>query len=296
MNRLSKLAIRVAIVAVGFCAIAGTVYAAGLYLVPYTDSTDKAILAACNPDEYLPGVDQFFRALTDYTNYLLAVPLISWMIAYGLYRLSPRFKNVIVGLLAVDTIVFTVLTAMGKLWPNKTYAGVNVLLVVSTLIAFSVMTYLFYSMSHESMRRFARVFWLILLSVYLTDRVATENIKKAVGRPRPLNDANKPWNEHVRIIPDEVLRGNNSFPSGHTSGTFSLITPIFWYTRNRKVKAGLFGWACLQGFSRVYTAAHFPFCVLMGGLLGFGVGTLIFFAFGGESLREPKEPAALAPA
>jgi membrane-associated phospholipid phosphatase len=142
------------------------------------------------------------------------------------------------------------------------------------------------------MRSFGRMFWLALLSVYLTDFVATDYLKEAVARPRPLNGANKPWNEQVRIIPDEVLRGNNSYPSGHTSSTFALLTPYFWYTRKRKVRAGLMTWCVLQGFSRVYTAAHFPFCCLMGALLGFGVGTLVFFTLGGPALRKPGPQAA----
>lgn len=330
---------RLAIVAVGFAIISLLVYTAGIKLVPFTDPYDKAILAFFNPDEYAPGLDQFFRALTDYTNGLISVPLLSFMLAYGLYRAFRAPKGVLavllgvellltivlfskgyrkpfiaiplaftilsyalfrliggkkgffVGLLAAESVVVTALVALGKIWPNKTYVGANVLLVIATIAAFGLMTYLFHTMDEDSMRRFARVFWLVLLSVYLTDFVATDRIKDAVKRPRPLNDANKPWNEQVRIIPDEVLRGANSFPSGHTSGTFSLLTPLFWYTRNRKVRTGLLGWSILQGFSRVYTAAHFPFCCLMGGVLGFSIGTLVFFALGGPSLRKPVETA-----
>jgi membrane-associated phospholipid phosphatase len=43
----------------------------------------------------------------------------------------------------------------------------------------------------------------------------------------------------------------------------------------------MMGWAGLLGFSRVYTAAHFPFCCIMAGVLGFSVGTLVFFCTGG---------------
>ena len=53
-------------------------------------------------------------------------------------------------------------------------------------------------------------------------------------------------------------------------------------------------WATLQGVGRVYTAAHFPFCVFMGGLLGFGMGTLIFFALWGPSLWPDREKTRTA--
>jgi len=284
-----KVAIRLAALAGGFAVIAGLVYAAGLWLVPWTDSADKAILAACNPDTYAPGLDQFFRAVSDYSNFLILLPFLSWTLATAIYTLLPKLKVFVVGLLAAETVTFTVLAAMGKIWPNKTYVGVNVLLVLAILAAFGLMTYLFHRLDRSAIRRLTGVFGLMLFSGLLTDFGATSRIKEAVARPRPLNDAHKPWNEHVRVIPDEVLRGRNSYPSGHTSGTFSLLTPLFWYVRDRRGRAGLLGWATLQGMSRVYTAAHFPFCCLMGGLLGFGVGTLVFFALGGPSLRSKPE-------
>ena len=294
MNRLAGLTVvtRVLLLASGFALISGLVYAAGLWLVPLVDGADKAILAACNPDEYLPGVDQFFRALTDYTNFLIAVPLLSWMVAYGVYRLFPRHKRLLVNVLIVETVGVAVVAALGGIWPNTVYTGANVLLVIFVLAAFGAIAGLFRAMDDDAMRRFARVFWLVLLSVCLTDFVATDLIKAAIARPRPLNDANKPWNEKVRIIPDEVLRGCNSYPSGHTSSTFALLTPWFWFTRNRKVRTGLMTWCVLQGFSRVYTAAHFPFCCLMGGILGFAVGTLVFFTLGGMALRPPAKSTA----
>jgi len=273
------------------------VYATGRWLVPFFDPLDKSILAVCNPDNHIPGLDQFMRAWTDYCNFLISTPTLSWIVAYGLCRLMPRYKVVVTGLLIVETLVFAVLAAMGKIWPNKTYVGPNVMLVVGILIVFGGAAYLFHRMDRDALRRFSMVLMLVFLSGYLTGYLSTNKIKNAVARPRPLHDANKPWNEQIRTIPDEVLRGRNSFPSGHTSGTFGLITPLFWYTRNRKARAGLLGLGVLQGFSRVYTAAHFPFCCLMGGILGFLNGTIIFFALGGPYLRAPvpsEPPKALS--
>lgn len=287
---LISILLRLLILAAGFAALSGLVYAGGIFLVPKVDPLDKIISAACNPDEYLPGADQFIRALTDYTNFLILAPYLSWMIAYGLYRLLPRFKKGLAAFLGVETIILAVLAAAGRIFHNKTYTGANVLLVLGILAAFGGAAYMFYKMEAPAMRRFARLFWLILLSGYLTDAVATQRIKAAIARPRPLNDANKPWNESLRVVPDEELKGANSYPSGHTSGTFALLTPLFWFIRDRRGRAGLLTWSVLQGFSRVYTVAHFPFCCLMGGILGFGTGTLVFFTLGGPSLRAPAEP------
>ena len=285
-----KIVVRLLMLGVGFVCLRWVLYLAGIGLVPLTDPWDKAVLAACNPDHYVPVLDEFIRALTDYTNFLIVAPILSWLIARGLFRLFPRFKMLFVGILASETVILAVLAALGKLWPNKTYVGVNIIEVIAILAAFGLVAFLFYKLDGDAMRCLSVACGLALLSGTITDFGITNPIKKAVARPRPLNDANKPWNEQVRVIPDELQRGNNSFPSGHTSGTFALLTPLFWFTRDRRVRAGLLTWATLQGFSRVYTAAHFPFCCLMGGLLGFSMGTLVFFVLGGRSLWKQPEP------
>ena len=342
---IGNVALRVVVLAAGFALAYGILYAAGKLLVPLTDGADKAILAAINPDSYFPVLDELFRAINDYTNPVILLPFLAWMIVYGLYSLSPK-KRVLYYLLfaavlltlaglvhvaygkearsAVKALVLLVVgtpllgllprnknvlsvaygiaavaifALMYKSWENKSLPGANILLVLMCVAGFGTFLWLFRTMDDDAMRRLSRVFWLVLLSGILVDFGVTQPIKEAIKRPRPFNDANKPWNEHVRPIPEEVLRGANSFPSGHTSGTFALLTPLFWFSRNRKVRAGLMVWATLQGVGRVYTAAHFPFCVLMGGLLGFGLGTLIFFMLWGPRLwPKQEETAAAAPA
>lgn len=295
-----RIIVRLLILVAGVPLIGFIVYGSGILLVPYTDAADKAILAAINPDSYLPGMDQFMRALTDYTNFLILVPLISYAVAYLLYCVTlRRLKPVITGLLAVEAVVVAVMAVRGMIWPNETYLSVNILLIIGILAAFGAATVLFHKMPPRRMFRFFLMFWLVLLSGQIAGIAITNKIKHSVARPRPFNEVHKPWNEHVRNIPDELLRGKNSFPSGHTSGTFGLLTPLFWYVRDRRGRAALFGWACLQGLARVYTAAHFPFCVLMGGFLGFSIGTLVFFTLGGPWIREipefdaaPNAPAA----
>lgn len=283
------ISIRLLVLVLGFGLITGFVYGAGKWLVPVVDSADKAMVAACNPDAYVPVLDEFMRALSDYTNFLIAAPLVSWMIAFGLLRLFPKRKSAIVSVLVIETIVMATLAAVGEIWPNKIYVGANVILVITVTIAFGGAAFLFHRMKMNSMIRFSGVFWLVLISVCLTNFIATNWIKAAVARPRPLNAANKPWNEQLRVVPDEVLRSLDSFPSGHTSGTFSLLTPLFWYVSDRRVRAGMMSWAVLLGFSRVYTAAHFPFCCIMAGFLGFSVGTLVFFALGDLFIRKSAD-------
>ena len=278
------------VLALGFAVTAGLVYAAGIWLVPLTDSTDRVVLEAVNPDHYLPGVDEFFRALSDYTVFLIVWPLLAYMVALGLYRLFPKRKPLFTGFLVAVTFVVAALAAMGHIMPNKTYAGANVLLVLWCFAAFGGMAWLFRRIDDDALHRFGLVFWLVLVSGILADAGATQPIKNAVARPRPFNSANAPWNETIRIVPDEVLRGANSYPSGHTTAAFALLTPIFWFSRSWRIRASLACWATLVGVSRVYTGEHFPFCCIMAALLGFTVGTLVFFILGGRALwRKPVQ-------
>jgi undecaprenyl-diphosphatase len=93
-------------------------------------------------------------------------------------------------------------------------------------------------------------------------------IKQLVKRPRPfLTDP--------RLVP--VYRpGEYSFPSGHTSSTFSVVTSLSrcypkWY-----VIAPSFLWAAGVGYSRMYLGVHYPTDVTGGAVLGAGTA----FAWG----------------
>ena len=87
-------------------------------------------------------------------------------------------------------------------------------------------------------------------------------IKKLVRRPRPfLTD--------LRLVP--VYRPTEySFPSGHTSSSFSAVTALSrayprWY-----VIAPSFLWAASVGYSRMYLGVHYPTDVTAGAVLGAG--------------------------
>ena len=109
--------------------------------------------------------------------------------------------------------------------------------------------------------------------LYMTVSVATTYllnlaIKRLVKRPRPfLTDS--------RLAP--VYRPREySFPSGHTSSAFSVVTSLSrcypkWY-----VVAPSFLWAAGVGYSRMYLGVHYPTDVTGGAVLGAGTA----FAWG----------------
>jgi membrane-associated phospholipid phosphatase len=70
-----------------------------------------------------------------------------------------------------------------------------------------------------------------------------------------------------------VLRGNGSFPSGHSIAAFSVATVIARRDgkQHRWVPYAAYGMASLVGFSRVSLSAHFVSDVFMGAALGYSI-------------------------
>ncbi len=69
------------------------------------------------------------------------------------------------------------------------------------------------------------------------------------------------------------LRGNGSFPSGHTIAAFSVATVVARrYGNHRWIPYVAYGAAALVGFSRLSLSAHFLSDVFMGGALGYSIG------------------------
>lgn len=94
---------------------------------------------------------------------------------------------------------------------------------------------------------------LLLLESYLTTSVVTVSLKTAVGRERPNH------------------KNHRSFPSGHTSGAFSVASVL---DKRYGVRVGIPAYltASLVGLSRVRLKEHFPTDVLAGAALGVIIG------------------------
>jgi membrane-associated phospholipid phosphatase len=107
-----------------------------------------------------------------------------------------------------------------------------------------------------------------LLTTVLKD--ATRRVKPA-GFPASGN-FNDSWFE-MRGSPSYFyLKGDGSFPSGHTIAAFSVATIIARrYRTHRWVPYAAYGLASVVGFSRLTLSVHFLSDVFMGGALGYSV-------------------------
>lgn len=85
--------------------------------------------------------------------------------------------------------------------------------------------------------------------------------------------------DHVRVLTSSV--DPNSFPSGHSATTLSTMTVLFlnakkYFTRYNLVKCLCVIYCILIPFSRIYIGMHYPFDVLVGGVIGMVCGILVW--------------------
>ncbi len=72
--------------------------------------------------------------------------------------------------------------------------------------------------------------------------------------------------------PSSYIKGNGSFPSGHTIEAFSVATIIARRYRNHRwVPYAAYGLASVVGFSRLSLSVHFLSDVFMGSALGYSI-------------------------
>lgn len=110
----------------------------------------------------------------------------------------------------------------------------------------------------------------ILIALLLCGVFGNLIIKPIVQRIRPYNIRSM---ELLIKTPSDY-----SFPSGHTYSAFATAMSVYFYNRRKSV--GLFIYAILMAFSRMYLYVHYPTDILAGIVFG------IFFAFVSKKLLD----------
>jgi len=118
--------------------------------------------------------------------------------------------------------------------------------------------------------------WIILgivLAITITDQLTSGFMKPFFGRLRPCQDP------EIGPLTNVVNKcgGLYGFVSGHSANSFTIATFI-WMVFRQKFRwvILLFLWAALVAFSRIMVGVHYPLDILIGGLIGFITGWLIF--------------------
>lgn len=108
----------------------------------------------------------------------------------------------------------------------------------------------------------------IILSV-----IITAPLKLLYSQPRPYLVLS-----HVNVLTSSV--DPNSFPSGHSSTTLSVMSVLFiksrdYFTRHNLVRIFAVAFAVVIAFSRIYIGMHFPLDVVVGAIIGIASGVLV---------------------
>jgi membrane-associated phospholipid phosphatase len=99
----------------------------------------------------------------------------------------------------------------------------------------------------------------------------TQILKHSLSRPRPRIMDTTQWG-----IGPSLESGLDSFPSGHTSASFSVAMVFTYYFPKGRML--WFGLASFNAICRVIKGSHFPTDVLGGLLVGIGSGLVLVYA------------------
>lgn len=112
-------------------------------------------------------------------------------------------------------------------------------------------------------------------------------IKYPVGRVRPYR-SDSPW----RFRP---FRGDASFPSGHTTEAFAVMSVIAAHVENIFAQSLCYGVAASVGWSRIYHDRHWASDVVGGAVLGTTVGLAVVRHNRGSRSAAPAAGLRLEP-
>jgi len=112
--------------------------------------------------------------------------------------------------------------------------------------------------------------WMILLvialMITLSNELTSTVMKPYFSRLRPSQD---PSLEGIIHLVDGAKGGLYGFASSHASNTFATATFLWLLFRKRySWIAGLFVWAIVMTYTRIYLGFHYPGDILVGGAIG----------------------------
>ena len=115
------------------------------------------------------------------------------------------------------------------------------------------------------------VLTILIIILGINDYFCASILKPYFSRLRPSHE----FLEYINLL---VPKGGKwSFPSNHASNMFALATTLGYFYP--KTKNSLYFLAIIVCFSRVYVGVHYPFDVLIGGIVGYSISWIIINAW-----------------
>ena len=116
----------------------------------------------------------------------------------------------------------------------------------------------------------------IALLITLSDQISVKAFKEVFERYRPTH------NPQIKDLVHTVsgYRGGDfGFVSSHAANTFAMAFFTSKLFRNRYYSWGIFIWAAVVSYSRIYLGVHYPLDIIGGALLGIALGYPIFLLY-----------------
>jgi membrane-associated phospholipid phosphatase len=121
---------------------------------------------------------------------------------------------------------------------------------------------------------------LLLILSFLLSGLVVQIVKRTKPEPRPgryFTEVHQA--EKVHKVDERLLKGNNSFPSGHTTTAFAMFSLLAFDNRRIHWQLLFFIVALSVGYSRIYLGHHFFKDVWFGALLGYATSYFLLWAF-----------------
>jgi undecaprenyl-diphosphatase len=116
----------------------------------------------------------------------------------------------------------------------------------------------------------------IVLCIVFADQISVHLFKDLFHRLRPCHN---PDIVNIVHIVNNKCGGQYGFVSSHATNSFALAGFTFLLFNKKHYSIGIFIWASIVSYSRIYLGVHYPLDVICGAILGLFIGIILFWIF-----------------
>ena len=117
---------------------------------------------------------------------------------------------------------------------------------------------------------------MLAVAITLADQFASGLCKPYFHRFRPTHD---PELMNLVHTVGGYRGGLYGFISSHAANTFAVATFVSLTVRNWRLVSGIFLWALISSYSRMYLGVHYPGDILCGAIAGALIGAIVYMPY-----------------